>query len=194
MPDLQNIIGDEGDILRRGAGGALTKATTADLVDALSGAFASINAHAGVFTTVEAVAAGVTGTNRTVYQQIHGGGTITQVTININASSGNIAIAAYENNPATAWTIGDRLITSGPIACPAAGVRTVSLGGSVTLRPGDWLALWTDNATASFWGSGSATLQTGAIGPVLVEGSTAAPPATPAPTAHFQRRIIMLGH
>jgi len=47
MPDLQNIIGDEGDILRRGAGGALDAVTPTDLAadPAFSDAFGAQVQH-----------------------------------------------------------------------------------------------------------------------------------------------------
>lgn len=89
--------------------------------------------------------------NRCQYGRVGTGGTITGIMIDVGTSSGNISVAVYRNTgTGSAARPGTRVATSGAVACPATGNQTVSLGGSVTVQPGDWFGFSCDNTTATF--------------------------------------------
>lgn len=95
--------------------------------------------------------AGVGAANRALFARTANGGTITGITIEVGTSSGNISVAVYRNTGSgSAARPGTRVATSGAVACPATGAQTVALGSTVTVQPGDWLALSADNNTATF--------------------------------------------
>lgn len=119
------------------------------------------------------------------------GGSVSSVRINVGVQSGNIAVAAYSNTGSGLTAApGTRLATSGSVACPAVGIADVSLGATITLAVGDWLAIGADNATATFTGvngGGDSTLSGGQAG---VHATF--PPAT-SPTLTYQNnRLISL--
>lgn len=98
-------------------------------------------------TTLSALGAA----NRAMVGRVTSGGTITGITVEVGVASGNISVAVYRNSGSgAAARPGARVATSGAVACPAAGVQTVPLGGAVTVQPGDWFALSADNVTATF--------------------------------------------
>lgn len=79
--------------------------------------------------------------------------TISKVRLEVTTQSGNIALAVYRSNGSTGVLnkpSGSPAISTGSIACPAVGVNNISLGGSVTINAGDWIALSADSATAQF--------------------------------------------
>lgn len=120
--------------------------------------------------------------NRCLYTRVLAGGTITKIGIEVGVSSGNISVAAYSNSGSGRSAVpGARLGTSGAVACPANGYQEVSLGGSVVVAAGDWLALSCDNTTASFlrFASGTGTaIQNG----LAYRQDTAHPAPSPAGT------------
>ncbi len=93
--------------------------------------------------------------------RVIGGGTISKLGIRVAVSSGNISLAVYRSNGAgrATGTVA-RVATTGAVACPAAGYAEVSLGGSVTVNPGDWFAISADNTTALFSAAGTNLTQT----------------------------------
>jgi len=130
--------------------------------------------------------------NSVRYFRVLEGGAITKIRVGIAVSSGNIAVAVYANTGTGPGAIpGVRTGTSGSIACPAAGPQDVSLGGSVVVNAGDWLAIGADNTTATFngvLGVGDGTLSAGLMGAQVVY-----PPPSPAGTMVPQNnRIIAL--
>lgn len=87
------------------------------------------------------------------YYRVIGSGTISKIGLEVVTQSGNVCVAAYRGtgtgrSAAPAF----QLATSGSVACPASGYAEISLGSSVTLQPGDWLAIAVDNGTATFRG------------------------------------------
>lgn len=91
--------------------------------------------------------------NDCYFIRAHGAGTISKIGLCVGTSSGNISVAAYSNSgTGRAAVPGTRLATSGAVACPASGYAEVSLGASIAVVEGDWLALSVDNTTATFIG------------------------------------------
>lgn len=89
--------------------------------------------------------------NRAVYMRCMGSGTITKIGLQIQTQAGNICVGVYANSGSGRSSVpGARQATSGSVACPASGYAEVSLGGSVTVNHGDWLALVADDGAASF--------------------------------------------
>jgi hypothetical protein len=111
--------------------------------------------------------------------------------------NGNVDVAVYRNSGLGRSAVpGARLTSSGSVACPAVGVADISLGATVEVLPGDWLAISTDSATASFRTAGTSSL----VGSAMGNGrtfyqNTAFPlPATPSSlTAYIGGQIVLLG-
>lgn len=97
--------------------------------------------------------------NRTIYQRVVSGATITKVAIDVTTSAGNIAISVHSNTGSGRTSApGTRLATTGAVACPAVGYAEISLGASVVVAAGDWIGIGGDNATTAFRGFGNALL------------------------------------
>ena len=95
----------------------------------------------------------MTAANQARYQRLYAAGYATSaLTVNVGTSSGNISVAAYTSSGSgtSRQPTGGQAATSGAVACPAAGIASVTLGSSVTPSLGDWLALSCDNTTATF--------------------------------------------
>ena len=136
--------------------------------------------------------------NNCWYGRVLEGGTISKVRVGIGTSSGNIAVAAYSNSGSGLSAVpGARLGTSGIVACPATGVQDVSLGGSITVEPGDWLALWADNTTATFTisGNGDGAVNSLTAGLIARETGLAGGPPSPAgsTTNSTARPFLLVG-
>jgi hypothetical protein len=71
---------------------------------------------------------------------------ISKVLVSVGVQSGNICVAAYDHDVVNNRP-GNRLATSGSVACPAPGEQSVSLGATVTP---EWLCITVDNITATF--------------------------------------------
>jgi hypothetical protein len=68
----------------------------------------------------------------------------------IGTSSGNICFAIYDDN-GTSGAAGTRLATSGSVASPGTGLRSIALTSGVWLLPGNyWFYIGADNATVAF--------------------------------------------
>lgn len=86
--------------------------------------------------------------NRAIAQRIHlpVGGTFRYVNVDIGVQSGNIqaSVVRLSGTDRLSFT---RLMTTGSIACPAAGVTRLDLGATV-VNAGDLaIVLWADNTT-----------------------------------------------
>lgn len=101
---------------------------------------------------------GVGTANRAYYHRVTGGGTITKIGLYVANSSGNICVSVYGNSgTGRASMPGNRVATSGSVACPAVGYAEISLGASVNVSSGDfWFAVSIDNATATLATAGTA--------------------------------------
>jgi hypothetical protein len=132
--------------------------------------------------------------NSVHYGRCLGGGSITKVSIRIAASSGNIAVAAYDNTGTGRSAVPNtRQANSGSVACPAIGSADVSLGSTVAFIPGWWLALWANNSTATFDRVGT-TLDVGYIaGLQCNEIAAGGPPATAAPSSAQSNGFVLVG-
>jgi hypothetical protein len=93
----------------------------------------------------------VSGSNHTIYQRVMGSGSISKIGVWVKASSGNISVSVYSNSGVGSAAVpSSRTATSGAVACPAIGYSEISLGGTVTVKDGDWMAISADNVTATF--------------------------------------------
>ena len=89
--------------------------------------------------------------NQAIYARVLHGGTVSKIGLQVTATSGNVSVAVYRNAGVGRGAVpGAQLATSGSVACPAVGYAEIALGSSVTLSPGDWIAVSADNATAAF--------------------------------------------
>jgi hypothetical protein len=79
---------------------------------------------------------------------ISGAGLVSSIGLRVQTSSGNIGVAVFRDNGSDAP--GALVAQSASVACPASGQAAVSLGSTVYVGPGDWLALTADNLTATF--------------------------------------------
>jgi hypothetical protein len=123
--------------------------------------------------------------NTAVYLRVRDGGVINFIGFLVVVSSGNVSVAAYRNTGlGRAAVPGARLATSGSVACPAIGYATLALDVPAALRPGDWLAISANNATATFKtllaAQGDSDL---GLGRMLRQGTAHPCPSTAAPSA-----------
>lgn len=133
-----------------------------------------------------------TAANDAIYSRVVGGGTLSKVKINVGVSSGNISVAVYaRSGSGEAAVPGTRLITTGAIACPAAGDQVVDLGGSVVVHPGDFVCLTCDNTTASFM-SNSGSDSTLYNGMAYRQAAAHPAPSAPASLTASNRRMPLL--
>ena len=65
--------------------------------------------------------------------------TISNINVHVATSAGNLNVGIWRDNGSNAP--GTLVAQSGSVACPAAGVGTISLGGSFTVGEGDWLGV-----------------------------------------------------
>jgi hypothetical protein len=139
----------------------------------------------------------VGGSNRAYYLRCLGGGVISKITVQVAVQNGNVDVAVYRNSGLGRSAVpGARLTSSGSVACPAVGVADISLAATVEVLPGDWLAISTDSATASFRTAGTSSL----VGSAMGNGrafyqNTAFPlPATPSSlNAYIGGQYVLLG-
>ena len=102
--------------------------------------------------------AAMSNANQASFVRLYGTGAISKIGIEVIVSSGNIQAAVYSSASGTGFNSqlgrdavpGARKATTGSLACPAAGYAELSLGGSITIEPGDWLGFSADNTTAAF--------------------------------------------
>lgn len=119
--------------------------------------------------------------NEARYVRVIGSGTISKIGFDVVAQSGNISVAAYRRTgTGTSAKPGTRLATSGSVACPAIGYAEVSLGASVTLYDGDYLAMSADNTTFQFRGNSGPSGN--ALSTVYAFGQATAHPLPSTPT------------
>lgn len=91
------------------------------------------------------------GANEGWYWRVRDGGILSKIGLEVTTAAGNISVAAYRNSGTGRLSVpGTRLATSGTVSCPTAGVSEISLGRTISLNPGDWLALSCDTASAFF--------------------------------------------
>jgi lysophospholipase L1-like esterase len=89
--------------------------------------------------------------NKCVFGRVREGGKVSKIGLFVGAASGAISVAVYRNTGVGRGAApGERVATSGAVACPAVGYAEVALDSAVWVRPGDWIALSVDNVTATF--------------------------------------------
>jgi hypothetical protein len=116
------------------------------------------------------------------YVRVISGGTISKIGLYVEASSGNVSVAAYRKaGNGRAALPGARLATSGAVACPAVGYQEITLGASVDVEMGDYLALSCDNTTASFTGTAVSLGMRAIFAPFAYAANAGHPLAAPAP-------------
>lgn len=134
--------------------------------------------------------------NATIFNRVHGSGSISKIAIQIGVASGNVAVAVYANSgTGRAAVPSTRRATSGSIACPSSGYAEVSLGATVAVESmADWFAFGADNTTVTAmrgtnFGSSSVLF----AGAAHIQGS-GFPPAAPAvPNTGFGWAYHMVG-
>jgi hypothetical protein len=130
--------------------------------------------------------------NQAAYYRVYGAGTFTKIAVHVTTSSGNVSFAVYSRSGSGRSAVpGTRLVTTGAIACPAIGYQEVSLGGSVTVAPGDFIAMSCDNTTAAFQIVGGSITDM-AKGMAYQQATAHPAPSTPASlTASFSRAPLL---
>lgn len=92
--------------------------------------------------------------NGAIYLRSRGSALISKIALHVSTQSGNICVGVYRGLGSGRSRVPDaRIATSGAVSCPAPGYSEVSLGGSVYITDGDFLALSCDNTTAAFLGA-----------------------------------------
>lgn len=137
--------------------------------------------------------------NRCHYARARGGGWVASLGLRVTTQAGNVAVAVYRNagrgrHAFPSWL----MATSGIVSCPAAAYTEIALDAPVYVYPGDWFALWGDNASLKFMGQSSSETGTG-LTDSICEGIgfyqdtlTTGPPATTNPTRAGQAQIPCL--
>lgn len=136
----------------------------------------------------------VASANDAHYFRCLGGASISKIAIHVGTQSGNISVAAYTNSGTgrNAAPTGGRIATSGAVACPS-GYSEVSLGGTVTVNEGDWLAISADNTTATFRGADTGNTGSAiALGLHLAQPTAHPLPSTPASLTGVAGKTILL--
>jgi len=116
------------------------------------------------------------GASSATYLKLRSGGyAISNLAINVAASSGNISLAVYTDSGAgaSAKPTGGQLAATGAIACPAVGYSVISLGSAITPQLGDWAALSCDNTAATFSCLATGSNTTFSAGIAWVQGAHA---------------------
>lgn len=155
--------------------------------------------YTATYISPNPVTAGVfgDGANSGTYVKLRSGGyAISNWSVNVGTSSGNISIAAYTDSGTgtSAKPTGGQLATSGAISCPATGYSTVSLGSTITPNLGDWAAMSCDNATATFTSLATGSNTNFCQGIAYVQASAHPLPGTPSSlAADFYNALLMKG-
>lgn len=85
------------------------------------------------------------------YKALGWGQTVSSLRINVGIASGNIDVGIYSGTGSGTSSLPSTLLGhTGSIACPTAGLATVSLLAPVTIPPGAWFAIVADNTTVTF--------------------------------------------
>lgn len=85
-------------------------------------------------------------------------GWVRRIALQVEASSGNVCVGIYRGKNGAFNRAPEKLVTSVTVPCPPKEFAMIPLNAPVYVRAGDWLAVSTDNATASFMGfTGSAS-------------------------------------
>lgn len=127
------------------------------------------------------------------YRLVGGGVAITKCRVHVGTSSGNIGVAYYSNTgTGLSAAPGALLASSGSVACPAAGVADIALGSTITPNVGDWVCVWSDNATATLLGpSASGFISTLFSGRAYRQSSVSGgPPTTVGPLSAGQSIVV----
>lgn len=93
----------------------------------------------------------VAAANGAVYIRVMDGGRVSKIAYRVLTQGGNMSLAVYRNSGLGRLAVpGARLATTGSFTVPVAGYYEASLGASINVQVGDWLALSCDSATATF--------------------------------------------
>lgn len=122
---------------------------------------------ATMFPGVSQGASSLSNANYNVAWRSIGSGVVSKIALQVNVSSGNIAVGVYTSTvplPAGAGAL-TRAATSGAIPCPASGSALVNLGASVFADQNSWFVIYADNVTATFFAAGVAGSWAGGYAP-----------------------------
>lgn len=106
--------------------------------------------------------------NTVYYILATGRGTITKIRVRVATAAGNVCVGAYTGTGAHDERIPDQIKgTSDALACPAAGIATISLLASTQIVTSDWFAIGYDttaHASASLAHAGALGTAIGYLG------------------------------
>lgn len=116
----------------------------------------------------------------------------TSIRVYIGASSGNICVAVYADDGT--GLPGAMVATSGSVASPGTGPRSIALTSSALVTPGMWLAVGADNTTVTFGRGGGPNSSWAATGAKFQAAQSSAfpPPATAAAAAAWRSEYILI--
>jgi hypothetical protein len=182
------------------ANGGTGQATAAAALSALGGAAINDPLQLGVTGTftpwTSSTPQSVGGANIGWYVRCASAGyAMSNINIEVGTSAGNISVAAYQSNGSTgtANKPATQYQTSGAVACPAAGVATIALGGSCTPVLADWMGLAADGTVATFYAAvGIASGIALANGFGWYQNAAQPLPAPAVPTAESLLRIFCM--
>ena len=138
-------------------------------------------------------AAAALSASRVSYCRIKGAGTISKILIVVGVQSGNIDVGVYDTvGVGSNARPGNKIASTGSIACPAVGEALVSLTAPVAVRPGYWFAITANNGTITLQRVLGGTY-TNAQSFVTVQTGTFPLPATAAPTGGNGNSYLMVG-
>lgn len=142
--------------------------TETDLIAAASGGFQSMLVPSTGCMLVNASGRAVGAANRILLfpVDVTAAASLTGITIRVISSTGNISMAVYDSSF-------NRLATTGSIACPAAGIATVSLSYSIPSAGLYYFALSASSNSATF----GATAENSIASPVRASYMESAHPA-----------------
>lgn len=160
-------------------------------IDPIAAVYAGIPAHTAHPLSF-ANTTGVNAANDTLFSRVLAGYTpaATAIRLSIANTSGNLCVAVYSDNNGLPGT---RLATSGSVASPGNGSRSIALDVAVAVRPGMWLSVSADNTTITF-ARGGAPAGTGAFGAKFQAKQTSAfpAPATAAASNDWRAELILI--
>lgn len=133
--------------------------------------------------------------NRAYYMRVWGGAqTISKIGLHVGTSSGNVCVGVYRNTGSGRSARPDtRAATSGSVAAPTGtSYSEVSLTGSTTVYPGDWLAFAADNTSVT---ASSITINNSSMydGIVHMQDTAFPLPATATPASTNNRAVWLVG-
>ena len=110
-------------------------------------------------------AQGIGTANRAIWYRCADGGTVTAIGFQVVVTGGNMSVGFYSNSgTGRSAAPGAPIAVTASTAVPAVGYQTISLGGTFTVLPGDWIAIAADSTTPTFRATITGTAAVTALG------------------------------